>query len=154
MNARFLLCFVCVAFSIGTVNAQDDQIKALIEKYAKSINSADTTLGAEVWSTGADVSLIHPMGHERGWEQIKGNFYENVMAKMFTKRELKAKDIAAHILGDTAWVEFNWEFTATMTSGNQQVNTKGRETQVLKKTDLGWRIVHVHYSIPFTPPAP
>ena len=70
---------------------------------------------------------------------------------MFTKRDLKPKDLAIHILGDTAWVEFNWEFNATM-SNNQPVNTKGRETQVLKKTAPGWRIVHVHYSIPFTPP--
>ena len=132
--------------------AQEAEIKALIEKYAKSIDAADTTLGAEVWSTGTDVSLIHPMGQERGWQNIKVNFYENVMGKMFAKRELKPKDIAVHLLGDAAWVEFNWEFTATMTATNQPMNSKGRETQVLKKTDRGWRIVHVHYSIPFAPP--
>src|SRR4029434_6699592 len=93
-DARVLLCFALAACSARTVNAQDDQIKALIEKYAKSIDGANTTLGAEVWSTGTDVSLIHPMGHERGWQQIKSNFYENAMGKMFTKRELKPKDIA------------------------------------------------------------
>jgi ketosteroid isomerase-like protein len=151
MKARLMLCLVFVVFSATTVNAQEADIKALIEKYTKSIDEADTTLGAQVWSTGTDVSLIHPMGHERGWEQVKGNFYESVMGKMFTKRELKAKDIVIHILGDAAWVEFNWEFTATM-SNNQQMNTKGRESQVLRKADRGWRIVHVHYSIPFTPP--
>jgi len=94
------------------------------------------------------------MGHERGWEQIKDNFYANVLGKMFSQRELKAKDIAIHILGDAAWVEFNWEFSATLTGSNQQMNSKGRESQVLKKTAQGWRVVHVHYSMPFTPPAP
>ena len=73
------------------------------------------------------------------------------MGKMFIKRELKAKDIAVHMLGDAAWVEFNWEFNATM-SNNQPMTTKGRESQVLKKTDRGWRIVHVHCSMPFVPP--
>src|SRR4051812_7742265 len=48
--------------------------------------------------------------------------------------------------------EFNWEFNA-MLANNQPMTTKGRETQVLKKTDKGWRIVHVHYSAPITPPA-
>jgi ketosteroid isomerase-like protein len=142
MYTRLLVC-LAVTFVVPTTGeSQEADIKALIDKYVMSINGADTKLGAEVWSTGTDVSLIHPMGHERGWEQIKGNFYEAVMGKMFIKRELKAKDIAVHILGDAAWVEFNWEFNATM-SNNQPMTTKGRESQVLKKTDRVWRIVHV-----------
>jgi uncharacterized protein (TIGR02246 family) len=151
MNARHLVCLALTFFLPTFSHAQEAEIKALIDKYATSINGADTKLGAEVWFTGTDVSLIHPMGHERGWEQIKGNFYEAVMGKMFIKRELKARDIAVHILGDAAWVEFNWEFNATM-SNNQPMTTKGRESQVLRKTDRGWRIVHVHYSMPFAPP--
>jgi len=143
-----LLC--CLVLAVSPASAQDDQIKSLLEKYVKSINAADTKLGAEVWA--ADATLIHPMGHEKGWEQIKTNFYENVMGKMFTRRELTAKDISIHTLGDAAWVEFNWEFTATLSASNQQMTSKGRETQVLKKTDRGWRVLHVHYSIPFTPP--
>jgi uncharacterized protein (TIGR02246 family) len=148
---RHLALVCCFALAVSSASAQDDQIKSLLEKYVKSVNAADTKLGAEVWDTSA--SLIHPMGHEKGWEQIKTNFYENVMGKMFTKRELTAKDIAIHTLGDAAWLEFNWDFTATLSANSQPMTSKGRETQVLKKTDRGWRVLHVHYSIPFTPPA-
>src|SRR4030095_5276867 len=152
MNVRFALALVLGIFSAGIAGAQESEIKALLEKYCQSVNAADTKLAAEVWSTGTDVSFIHPMGHEKGWDQIKTNFFENVMGKMFTKRDLKIKDANIHLLGDAAWVEFNWEFNAIL-ANNQPMTTKGRETQVLKKTDKGWRIVHVHYSAPFTPPA-
>jgi hypothetical protein len=75
------------------------------------------------------------------------------MAKMFSHRDLKTKDLAIHLLHDAAWLEFNWEFTATLASTNQPITTKGRESQFLKKTPQGWRLLHVHYSVPFTPPA-
>src|SRR5690242_5081669 len=56
----------------GDTPAKDSQtdvkvIKDLIAKYAKSVDDADTTLAAKVWSNSADVSFIHPRGHERGW---------------------------------------------------------------------------------------
>jgi ketosteroid isomerase-like protein len=109
-------------------------------------------LGSEVWATEEEVSLIHPMGHEKGWADVKANFYEKGLEKMFTKRELTLKDITLHALGDSAWVELNFEFNGTLPADKQQITTKGRETQVLKRTPKGWRIVHVHYSLPLVSP--
>ncbi len=42
--------------------------------------------------------------------------------------------------------EFYWSFDATMAKDATTIHTEGRETQVLEKTNQGWRIVHVHYS--------
>ncbi len=125
---------------------ESDAIRGLIAKYARSIDGADTALAAEVWSRSPDVSFIHPRGHERGWEEIKRNFYENTMGAMFTDRKLTPKDVAVHVLGDAAYAEFYWGFSAKFKENGQPIKTNGRETQVFLKADGRWKLVHVHYS--------
>jgi ketosteroid isomerase-like protein len=48
--------------------------------------------------------------------------------------------------GDTAWAEFYWDFVAKFRKDGSPLKTQGRETQVYRKDNQGWRIVHVHYS--------
>src|SRR6202165_989979 len=55
--------------SSGETPADSAVIRSLIEKYAKSVDDADTTLAAQVWLNSPDVSFIHPLGHEHGFEQ-------------------------------------------------------------------------------------
>jgi len=46
-----------------------------------------------------------------------------------------------------AILEFYWVFDAILAGDNPvPIQTKGRETQVLKKFGETWRIVHIHYS--------
>ena len=122
------------------------EVQALIGKYAKSIGTADVNLAAQIWLAEDDVSFIHPRGHERGWEEVKTNFYQKTMGARFSERRLKVRDVVVQVYGDTAWAVFYWEFAAKMRSDGSAINSKGRETQALRKTDQGWRIVHVHYS--------
>ncbi|MHC5543606.1 YybH family protein [Singulisphaera rosea] len=125
---------------------ETNAIRSLIAKYAKSIDDADTTLAAEIWSTSPDVSFIHPLGHERGWEEVKRNFYEKTMAGMFTDRKLTPKDATVHAYGDAAWAEFTWKFSAKLKQGGQPLKTNGREIQIYHKVSGHWELIHVHYS--------
>ena len=52
------------------------EIGSLVSKYADSIDRADVDLASTIWLTTDDVSLINPRRHERGWGQVKENFYE------------------------------------------------------------------------------
>jgi hypothetical protein len=46
-----------------------------------------------------------------------------------------------------AIVEFYWIFDAVYSGENPApMQTRGRETQVMKKFGNEWRMVHVHYS--------
>jgi ketosteroid isomerase-like protein len=130
----------------AATNADADVILGLIARYAKSIDDADTALAAEFWSKSPDVSFIHPRGHERGWEEVKRNFYEKTMGAMLTDRKLTPKDVAVHVYGDAAWAEFYWDFSAKLKEGGQPLKTRGRETQIFRKADGRWELVHVHYS--------
>src|SRR5262249_50645514 len=121
-------------------------IKALIAEYAKSIDDLDLDLAARVWWDSPEVSFIHPLGHDRGFGQIKEDIYQKIMGGLFSKRHLSPHDIAVHIYGDSAVAEFYWDFNATMRKDGSPVTTHGRETQVYERRPEGWRLVHVHYS--------
>ncbi len=157
--ATFIACFVleCAApasFSqIAAANPDAQataEIRALVDRYMKSIDAADPALGATVWSPTPDVSFINPVGHEHGWDEIASEVYGKLMGQTFSQRTLKnCSDIAVHVYGDAAVVEFDWDFVAAMRSNGAPVHSTGRESQVyVKLPGKGWRLVYVHYSGP------
>jgi hypothetical protein len=70
----------CVWLCPIGVPAQD------IAKYARSIDAADTTLAAQVWSPSPDVSFIHLLGHEHGFRRVQQDVYVRAMGDMFSER--------------------------------------------------------------------
>jgi ketosteroid isomerase-like protein len=125
---------------------ETDAIRSIIEKYARSVDAADTELAATIWSKSADVSFIHPRGHEHGWQEVKRNIYETAMGATFSERKLTPRDFVVNVYGDVAWAEFYWDFVAKLRSNGAEMKTSGRETQIYRKADGRWELVHVHYS--------
>jgi ketosteroid isomerase-like protein len=121
-------------------------IRRLVTTYAQSVDAADLQLAGTVWANTSDVSFIHPLGHEHGWEAVKTNLYTKLMGETFSERKLNVKDLVIHAYADAAWVEFYWDFVARFRGNGQPLSTHGRETQVYRKMDRCWRLVHVHYS--------
>ena len=68
------------------------------------------------------------------------------MGETFSERKLNVTDIVVHAYPDMAWAEFNWNFVAKLRSDGSTLTSRGRESQVYRKTDGRWRLVHVHYS--------
>lgn len=127
--------------------SDEDQIKVMLQKYATSVDDADVTLASEIWSHDPGVSFIFPLGTAHGFEQIADQVYIGAMRNMFSKRELILHQPVIHVYADAAWSEMTWTFHATTNAG-LAVTTEGRETQVYRKEQGVWRIVHVHYSGP------
>jgi len=123
-----------------------NEIKSQIAKYAKSIDDLDLDLAAQVWWDSPEVSFIHPLGHDRGFDQIKQDIYQKIMGGLFSERHLSPRDITVHLYGDSAVVEFYWDFNAKMKKDGSPVTTHGRETQIYERKQGVWRLVHVHYS--------
>jgi ketosteroid isomerase-like protein len=122
------------------------EVRSLITGYAEAVDAADTRLAADIWENTADVSFIHPLGHEHGWEAIKTNVYTKMLGETFSERKLSVKDVVIHVYGDGAWAEFYWDFLATFRKDGTALISHGRETQVYRKAGGRWRLVHVHYS--------
>jgi uncharacterized protein DUF4440 len=132
-------------------SAAEAEIRHQVENYMRSINDADISLGATVWSPTPDATFIEPQGHERGWDQIASVVYDKLMSQTFSKRTLKnVSDVSIHLYGGAAVVEFDWDFAAILRSdGKTLIHTTGRESQVyVNLPGKGWRLVHVHYSGP------
>jgi hypothetical protein len=139
----FLVMFISYQANSQTVT-DSLLFNNLVAQYTLSIDQADTVLGSDVWSHTDEVSFINPRGNEYGWNGVK-NIY-NMFKENFTTRKLSFYDLKFADYGNVAWLEFYWVFDATLKINNSRVQTKGRETQIWRKVNLEWRLVHVHYS--------
>ena len=121
------------------------EIAALLERYVQAVNALDLDLAEEIWSQEPGVSFIQPRGHQRGWPDIRQNFYLGAMGGLPT-RHLTLGEYEIHPLtDDAAWAEFYWTFEASLPDGTP-INTAGRETQIYRRENGVWQIRHVHYS--------
>lgn len=131
-----------------TIPQRDEQqIQALQKDYVQAVDKLDFELVSAIWSHDPTVSFVHPRGTAVGFVQIRDVFYRDTMG-LFSERDLQLENPELHIYGDAAWSEMTWTFHGTMKDGGQKIVTKGRETQIYRKENGTWRIVHVHYSGP------
>lgn len=131
-------------------DATTADVRAVLDRYVKAVNDADENILRQLWAEPGNVSYVNPIQRLRSWGELQG-FWQGFLKNNFTRRELKLNNVAIQAAGDVAWAVFDWEFIATQTNG-KPFRSQGWETQVYRSTDRGWRISHVHYSVPATPP--
>jgi hypothetical protein len=122
------------------------KIYSLLDKYVQSINECNLELAREIWDSEDSISFIHPLGYEHSFEKIKEHFYLGTMDKLFSKRDLKIKNISIKFFDKVAFLEFRWDFYATKKENDEQIHTLGRETQLLVLRNNEWKINNIHYS--------
>jgi ketosteroid isomerase-like protein len=135
----------------GDEQADTKQVRQVFEKYLASVKSADLALASQVWSQTPDVIAVTPFGRFQGWDSIKTDIYINFLQKSFSERNLESSNVTIHVNKDTAWLVFDWTFTAKLAAG-QPITSKGWESHVYRRTPRGWALVALHYSVP--PPVP
>jgi ketosteroid isomerase-like protein len=79
-------------------------------------------------------------------DQVAQNVFAHLMGETFSERKLSIRDVSIHAYGDAAWSEFYWDFAAKFRKDGSPLATHGRETQIYRKEQGQWRLVHVHYS--------
>jgi ketosteroid isomerase-like protein len=132
--------------------AQDEgAVRQVFDSYIKSVNAADVNLASNVWLQSPDIVVITPFGRFQGWERVRDDVYVKFLQQTFSERDLRPSNVSMHVTGDSAWLAFDWAFTAKFANGQPMAST-GWESHLYQKTDRGWRIAHLHYSVP--PPLP
>jgi hypothetical protein len=156
MKSRVILLIVVFSATLISGNSANSQtglqktlpdsvfFNSLVAQYVQSINQADTTLALKIWAPTDEISFFNPGGTEYGWKGIRKiykMFHDN-----FSNRKLNFYDVKYAYYGNVSWLTFFWTFDGTLKINNNTVQTKGRETQIWRKVNYEWRLVHVHYS--------
>ena len=123
-----------------------ERIDDLLKSYIESVNTSDEKLFREIWDREGSISFIHPNGYAIGFDEIVEHFRLGRMSTNFSNRNFKIKDIMIKYYGNTAFLEFRWDFFATMKDTNDEVHTEGRETQFIVLRDSGWKFSNIHCS--------
>lgn len=123
-----------------------ERIDALLKKYVESVNTANEELAREIWDREGSISFIHLKGYAIGLDEIMEHFRLGLMSELFSKRDFKLKDIMIKYYGNTAFLEFRWDFYATRKDTNDEIHAQGRETQFIVLRDDGWKFSNIHWS--------
>lgn len=124
-----------------------ERIDDLLKLYIESVNTSDEKLFREIWDREGSISFIHPKGYAIGFEEIVEHFHFGRMSTNFSNRNFKIKDIMIKYYGNTAFLEFRWDFFATVKDTNDEIHTEGRETQFIVLRDDGWKFSNIHCSL-------
>jgi ketosteroid isomerase-like protein len=130
---------------VKTSSEDRADVERAFSKYQQSLETADVVLAAEVWLQSPDVLVVTPVGRFQGWDGVKQIWAG--MRKEFRERRVQASNISIVMAGDVAWLVYDFVFSAKLADGKPLL-LKGWESHGYQRTADGWRIVHLHYSVP------
>lgn len=114
---------------------------AAVERFSVALSAGDLTqAGAELDPT---VLILESGGAEHSRDEYLGGHAKSDAA--FLKgAHITLKRRTASASGDLAWVGSESEIHAM--KGEEMLMIASTETMVLRKTDQGWKITHIHWS--------
>ena len=132
------------ALPAQTQKADDIEIRNLMDVYAETVNKADATLASQVWCGSAEESVTNPGGSWQGPQQI--NSLYALLSDSYSERKLTFDMVSIHSYVDFAWTEFTGDFTAKQRKDGAPFSFHAAETQIYRKLQGRWCLVHVHYA--------
>lgn len=124
--------------------SSEDEVRTASAQFYAALNSmmiGDAAPLAEVWSHGADVSTMHPIGgREAGWDEVRGSFEQ--VAQLASGGHGELRDQSIQVAGDMAY-EVGIE-QGQITLAGEQIAIEHRVTNVYRREAGGWKIVHHH----------
>jgi len=149
---RLIAGALLFAFASGCRRPRDisqdrADIEQVFNKYLQSLDTADVALASQVWLQSPDVLVVTPSGRFKGWDSVQQDIYINSMQKQMRERHVQASNVNIVVAGDAAWLVYDFAFSAKAVDG-RPLTSKGWESHGYERTADGWRIVHLHYSVP------
>ena len=125
----------------------ENEVREASEKFYAALNrmvNGDTGLLVDIWSHGATVSTMHPIGgREIGWDAVRRSFEE--VARLSSDGSVELKNQFLQAAGDVAY-EVGNEHGQLKIAG-QQVAIEQRVTNIYRREAGEWKIVHHHTDV-------
>jgi ketosteroid isomerase-like protein len=119
------------------VRAASDQFYGALEAMA----NGDASSMAAIWSHDDDVTTMHPIGgRDEGWDAVSESFAG--VASASADGTVTRSDQIIRVVGDAAY-ELCTE-SASWTFADEPMSLEGRTTNVYRKENSEWKIVHHH----------
>ena len=119
-------------------------VRAASERFYDALEgmaNGDASSMADVWSHEDDVTTMHPIGgREEGWEAVSESFAG--VASASTDGTVTRSDQAIRVIGNCAY-ELCTE-SVSWTFAGEPMSLEGRTTNVYRKENGEWKIVHHH----------
>jgi ketosteroid isomerase-like protein len=128
------------------MSSEDEVRTASTQLYAALNRMLDGDMGPleAVWSHGAAVSTMHPIGgREAGWDEVRGSF-EGV-AQLASGGHVDLRDQGIQVVGDLAY-EVGVEQGQAKLAG-EQIAIEQRVTNIYRREAGGWKAVHHHTDV-------
>jgi ketosteroid isomerase-like protein len=132
-----------------TATIKATEIPASLQQTLDRVHSATVAIGRgdpepymRLWSRADDVSLFGAWGPcKQGWDQVSQTF--RWVATRFAGGELRCEDLIVNVSGDLAYT-VGYERGAMAVDGQEPEPMSIRVTQVYRREDGEWRLVHRH----------
>lgn len=128
------------------MSAEDAVRKASEQFYAAVNRMLNGNAGAmgDIWSHGAEVTAMHPIGGRQvGWDKV-GESFEKV-ARMASAGQAVLGDQMIRVAGDVAF-EIGVE-RGKVTFAGKEFPLDHRVTNIYRHEAGGWRIIHHHTDV-------
>jgi ketosteroid isomerase-like protein len=123
--------------------AEEDVRKASKQFYNALTRMAkgDADQIGEIWLHDETPTAMHPIGgRDVGWKAVKNSFEQ--VAGLATDGKVGLKDQLIHVVGDVAY-EVGIEI-GQVKLASHQVNIEHRVTNIYKRKDGVWKMIHHH----------
>jgi len=125
----------------AVVDAAAKPAIAVVEQFSSALQAADFQRVSDLLAD--DVLILESGGAERSREEyLGGHAIQDALFLKNAHSEMKRR--TARVDGSIAWIGTESELHAT--KDGKTITLLSTETMVLKQTDAGWRIVHIHWS--------
>jgi ketosteroid isomerase-like protein len=122
----------------------ESEVREASERFYSALNkmaNGDASSLANIWSSSPDATTMHPIGgREVGWAAVRDSFQG--VADLAKNGEVELTDPLIRVLGDMAY-EVGVERGHLDLAGHP-VDIEHRVTNVYRREDGEWRIVHHH----------
>ena len=125
----------------------EDEVRKASEQFYAALNrmvNGDARPLADIWSQGADVTTMHPIGgREVGWGKVRASFAQ--VAEIASEGRIRLDDQLIRVTGDLAY-ELGFERGQAKFAG-QQVSLDHRVTNIYRREAGSWKMVHHHTDV-------
>lgn len=125
--------------SVEGVRQASDQVYLMMNR---GINGEISEEMLDIFSHADDVSVMHPMGgRQLGWPEVRASY--EMAASVASGGTIEVKDLVITMLGEDAAYTTGTE-VASVTIGDSPVSMSVRCTNIFRRENGIWKVVHHH----------